>query len=96
MSTAREKRHLARIGAMRCVCCRLMGQPQQYPTEVHHIRTGQGGAQRAPHQLTLPLCGEGCHRGPLGVHGDKTFLRILKMTELDLLAVVIDELLEAA
>lgn len=96
MSTAREKRHMGRIAQMSCVCCRLLGQQQESRTEVHHVRAGQGGAQRAPDLLTIPLCAESCHRGPKGVHGDRTFLRILKMTELDLLAVVLGDLLEAA
>ena len=104
MSTAREKRHLARVGAMSCICCTLLGQQQVARTEVHHGRTGQGGAQRASDFLVIPLCGsstksgpkDGCHRGPLGVHGDKTFLRILKCTELDLLAATLERLLEAA
>lgn len=96
MTTARERKHLARIAAMDCICCKLLGQQQQYPSEVHHIREGQGGAKRAPHHLTIPLCGNDCHRGKNGVHGDRTYLRILRMTELDLLAAVLAELLEAA
>jgi len=75
---------------MECVCCRLLGQQQSTRTEVHHLREGQGGAQRASDFLTVPLCSD-CHRGPLGVHGDRTYLRILKMGELDLLAEVIGE-----
>jgi len=66
-------------------CC-LCGDS---PVQVHHIRAGQGGAQRASHFLTLPLC-PGCHQGPQGVHGDKTMLRIMKKNELDLLAETIE------
>jgi len=52
---------------------------------VHHIREGQGMSQRASNWLTIPLCPQ-CHTGPMGVHGDKTMLRVKKTTELELLA----------
>jgi hypothetical protein len=93
MSTAREKRHLSRLSGMQCICCKLLGQQQESRTEIHHPRDGQGMAQRASNWLGIPLCGEGCHRGPLGVHGDRTFLKLLKMTELDLLAATLAEVL---
>jgi hypothetical protein len=34
--------------------------------------------------LTIPLC-PGCHTGPMGIHGDKTMMRIAKVDEMDLL-----------
>jgi hypothetical protein len=48
-------------------------------------------AQRASNFLVAALC-PSCHTGPLGVHGDKTMLRIHKMSELDLLAKTIEAL----
>lgn len=48
-------------------------------------------AQRASNWLAVPLC-PSCHRGPKGVHGDKSWLRMLKMDELDLLAYTYEEL----
>lgn len=83
--TAAEKRHLGRVANTPCVLCNSLVQPQSGRTTVHHIRTGQGGAQRASHWLTVALCSE-CHQGRLGVHGDQTLLRIAKVSELDLLA----------
>lgn len=56
----------------------------EYPVELHHIREGQGSSQRAGNFLVIPLSRE-AHRGPLGVHGDKTLLRIHKTDELKLL-----------
>lgn len=44
----------------------------------------KGIAMRAGDYLTIPLCYE-CHQGKLGIHGDKTYLKIFKMSELDLL-----------
>ena len=67
------------VAQLPCALC------QQVGVEVHHIREGQGMAQRADDMLVIPLCPD-CHRGHLGIHGDKTMLKIKKCTELDLLA----------
>jgi Recombination enhancement, RecA-dependent nuclease len=82
------KDHMAKIASMPCICCKLLSMEQSTGSEVHHIR-----AEREPRNdfLTIPLC-EGCHRERLGVHGDKTYLRMLKMSEWGLLAEVIKEL----
>lgn len=80
--------HLATIAAMPCVLCELLGMTQTSKTDVHHIREGQGGAQRAPDMLTIPLCHATCHQGPQGIHGDRSLLRLAKVEELDLLAIV--------
>ena len=81
---------MGRVAELGCILCRhLTGR--YVPAQVHHIREGQGGAQRADDFLTIPLCPD-CHQGPHGVHGDKTFLRIAKVTELDLLAMTYEAL----
>lgn len=76
--------HMARVAELPCCLC------QTQPVEVHHVREGQGMSQRAGNWITLPLCPD-CHRGPKGVHGDRSMLRITKKTELDL----VDETLAA-
>lgn len=91
MKTAAEERHHDRLAQMGCLLCDLLDMPQASRTEVHHIRAGQGMSQRAGHYLAVPLCGD-CHRGPTGVHGDQTLLRIAKTTELDLLDMTIGRL----
>lgn len=48
-------------------------------------------AQRASNFLVIPLCPD-CHTGSMGVHGDKTMMRLMKVTELDLLARTIEAL----
>jgi len=83
-STA-ESNHLSNVAELPCALC------AESPCEVHHIREGQGMSQRASHYLTVPLC-PGCHRGPQGVHGDKTMLRIHKTSEIQLLADTIEKL----
>lgn len=82
---AAEKRHLDRVAGLPCCLC------GDTPVQVHHIRDGQGMAQRASNWLAVPLCPD-CHVGPKGVHGDRTMLRIMKMEELDMLADTIKKL----
>lgn len=83
--TSAERKHLDRIASLPCALC------GESPVHVHHIREGQGMAQRASNWLAVPLC-PSCHQGPKGVHGDQAMLRIMKMTELDLLADTIRKL----
>lgn len=82
-------RRMGKIKAMRCVCCYLLDREQRSPTDCHHIREGR---QERNDFLTLPLCHDDCHQGPSGVHGDKRWLRLLKMSEFDLLAVTLEQL----
>ena len=86
---ASSKRHLSRVAALGCVLCKRLGYGET-AAEVHHLRDGQGMQQRASDWLTVPLCPEH-HRGPRGVHGDRSALRQAKCTELDLLADTIAE-----
>jgi hypothetical protein len=89
LMSAAAKRHMARVAQMDCVCCRLLGQRQESKTDCHHIREDR---EERNDWLTIPLCHASCHMGRLGVHGDKTYLRILKVSEWGLLAVVIKDL----
>ena len=85
-----EQIHMGHIAAMGCICCRLLGLRQESKTDVHHV---DENGQTPNDFLTIPLCHHGCHQGPLGVHGDKTYLRQLKMSQWDLLARVIADLM---
>lgn len=80
-----DKRHMGRVAELPCACC------GDSPVQVHHIREGQGMAQRADNFLTVPLCPD-CHTGPYGVHGDKSRMRARKLSELDMLADTIERL----
>ena len=75
----KDKSYLGWVAQQNCVLCGAYG------VHCHHIREGQGMSQRASDYLAIPLCPE-CHQGPMGIHGDRTMLRIHKVTELDLLA----------
>lgn len=85
--SAAGKRHMARVARLACVLCGAE------PVEVHHIREGQGAAQRAQDTLTVALCPD-CHRGPNGLHGLGTrgFYARYKRDELDLLAATLEAL----
>lgn len=76
-----------RVAQLPCATCGAHG------VQVHHIREGEaaGAGQRADDWLTVPLC-PSCHTGPLGVHGDKTLLRIQKKTEHHLLAETLERI----
>jgi len=83
-------KHLSSVAALSCACC-----GNNPPSCVHHIREGQGMAQRASDFLTIPLCPD-CHQGPTGVHGDQSMMRIYKLTELQMLAKTIERLQDAS
>jgi len=80
------QRHMGRVAELPCCVC---GQPG--PSIVHHIRAGQGMAQRASDFLTLPLCHEH-HVGRTGIHGDRSAWRLRKLDELGALADTIRKL----
>ena len=86
MSNA-AKRHMNRVGALPCAICGTS------PVELHHIREGQGAAQRAPDTLVIPLCPEH-HRGASGIHGlgRKGFYTRYKRDELAYLAETLEKL----
>lgn len=77
------KAYLSRVAALSCCVCGNHG------VELHHVREGQGMAQRAQDWLVVPLC-PNCHRGPQGLHGDRTLMRIYKMDEMDMIAKTIE------
>jgi hypothetical protein len=90
--SAAAKRYHARLAEQPCALCVELGMAQTTPTEIHHIRAGQGMSQRAGHFLALPLSYE-AHRGPNGIHGDRSLWRIAGHDELSLLDVVLERVL---
>ncbi len=53
--TKEERQWLSDVAELGCICCRNMGFGASL-AEIHHVRTGQGMAQRASHTDVLPLC----------------------------------------
>lgn len=80
-----EKRYLDRVAQLPCQCCGTYG------VHIHHVREGQGMAQRAQNWLAVALCPD-CHTGPQGIHGDRRLLKARKLDEMDLLAKTIEAL----
>jgi len=63
---------MGRVKESGCAVCGAGGV-----VEAHHTKQGN-------HFTTIGLC-DCCHRGPMGIHGDKTMWRIHKMDENDAL-----------
>jgi hypothetical protein len=80
---------MARVAAMSCLLCELLDTSQTSKTDVHHIRKG---GQARNDFLVVPLCHDSCHQGPLGVEGTGRLLEIARVSEWDLLAIVIERL----
>ena len=83
--TQAERDYHELVASLPCVLCDALTDVQQTGTAVHHARTEQGLSQRASHWIVAALCHD-CHQGPCGVHGDRSLLRIAKLSELDLVA----------
>ena len=91
-STAAEKRHLAAVAAMGCICCSHCHGIEDSPSVVHHVRVTHGWG-RSGHTMAIPLC-EYHHTGKEGVHnmGRAQFEHMHDYSEIDLLAIVQDRL----
>lgn len=85
MTTIAMQKHMNRVAELPCCTCGAEG------VQLHHIREGQGMAQRASNWLVVPLC-QPCHTGSRGVHGDKTMMKLKKLTEMDMLAMTLERL----
>lgn len=87
--TAEQADYLALVARTRCALGIALGENHR-PVAIHHPRFSEGAGTRAQDWLVIGLCPE-CHQGDLGVHGDRTLMRIAKVDEADLLAITISE-----
>lgn len=85
MTTAGMRRYMGLVAEQPCCTCGATG------VQLHHVREGQGMAQRASNFLVVPLC-PSCHTGSRGVHGDRSMMRLKKLTEMDMLAMTIERM----
>lgn len=67
--TNAERQHVSLVKELPCVICGASG-----PSEAHEPEQGLWFC-------SVALC-IACHRGPMGIHGDKTMWRIHKMDEI--------------
>jgi hypothetical protein len=88
-----EREHLSRVAALGCIVCRNLNYGET-PAEIHHIRTGQGVAQRADNFSSIPLCHSHHRTGGHGVamHAGRRTWEKNFGTELELLEQVNNEL----
>ena len=90
MSTkTKDRAYMGRIADLGCIVCRNAGLGVT-PAQIHHIREGQGMAQRADNFLVIPLC-QDHHTGKDSIHGDRQMFQARYGSELDLLAQTISE-----
>ena len=82
----KERRHMQMVKELPCCLCGASA-----PSDAHHILEGRIPGRRAHDFCTIPVCKD-CHPGQLGLHGDKTMLRIMKENELNLLGETIKKL----
>lgn len=79
-----ERDYVAIVKSLACSVCDKPG-----PSEAHEIKQGQWFTSCA-------LCAD-CHRGNFnGLHGQKRIWSVMKMDELDALAVTVQRVMEAA
>ena len=90
--TKREKAYMDRVAALGCVVCRNLGYGET-PAQIHHIRYGQGMAQRSSNHFVIPLCPQHHTDGGKGVaiHAGQQAFEAIYGSELDLLAQTIGE-----
>lgn len=68
--TKAEREHMQMVAELGCVACRRIGIPDT-PAELHHVRDGQGLAQRASNFEVIPLCPQHHRLGPDAIHQSK-------------------------
>lgn len=81
-----DKKHLQAVSELGCIVCRQNGYLDT-PAEIHHIRAGQGCAQRSNNFQVLPLCHIHHRTGGWGValHAGQKTWEATNGTELELL-----------
>ena len=85
-----EREHLDRVASLGCYLCRHLGYGPT-PAQVHHLREGQGMAQRASNWLTVPLCDKHhSNASPDGIHGQRRAWKLAQKDEIDALADTIE------
>lgn len=86
MTTKAEAKHLEKLAAMPCSLC------GSYHVEIHHILEGRIKGRKSAHFTAIPLCPD-CHRGSNnGIHGEQAMLKVMKTTELALLAETLESI----
>lgn len=92
MTTNAERAHMDRVANLGCYLCRHLGYGPT-PAQVHHLREGQGMAQRGSNWITVPLCDKHhANSSPDGIHGGRKAWKLAQVDEIDALADTIERL----
>ena len=92
MTTLAEKRHMGHIAQLGCFLCHQLGYGH-VSAQIHHVREGQGMAQRAQNWLVVPLCDtHHANSSPDGIHGQRRAWKLAHLDEMDALAWVIERI----
>lgn len=81
-----ERAHYSKLSQLGCIVCLREGFGYS-PPHIHHIRTGQGMAQKAGFNEAIPLCPNHHQNGGYGValHAGQKEFEARYGTELELL-----------
>jgi len=92
VTTLAEKEYMGRVAALGCYLCHRLGHGH-VAAQVHHVREGQGMAQRASNWLTAPLCDRHhANHSADGWHGQRRAWKLASVDEMDALAWTIEQL----
>lgn len=84
--TKAEATHIERIKNMPCGVC-----GKDAPSDAHHILEN---SRRISHFAVIPLC-KSCHQdNHNGIHGRKAMWKVMRKTELEVLAEIIENIYE--
>ena len=82
--TQAEIEYQTKVAELGCLVCRLLDQPQQGHTELHHFRFG--GLRADNHFNVVGLCVEH-HKPPRGWHGTRDAFKRLGKTQHELIQI---------
>lgn len=92
--TRSEKQWLDRVAGLGCYLCRHLGHGPT-PAQIHHLREGQGMAQRGSNWTVIPLCDRHhANSSQDGIHGGRKAWKLAQVDEMDALADTIERLME--
>ncbi|WP_333498532.1 Ref family recombination enhancement nuclease [Kluyvera sp. CHPC 1.2972] len=90
-----EREHVNKVAELGCVACYVQAGVWGTPGEIHHIREGQGMAQRAGWKQVICLC-TNHHRnsgnGKLAIHAGKLSFTNAYGTESELLDLTLNSI----
>lgn len=85
--TKAQEMHKERVKSLPCCLCNAYP-----PSDCHHILEGRIKGRKSADFCSIPLCKD-CHQGERnGIHGQQIMLKIMKETELGLLAKTTEKL----